>query len=785
VSPPPPFDLSGDPNKENRVPEPFCLPHPTRKFGAASSDGALTLPGSRLERDINFSRSNLGRRFPSAHQGCQEPRAKQRPTEACIGIHGARVTVAASSLSLTSPQDGLRDSRVYQHLLVTLTENGREGELQNSSQSPTPILISLNISSMPRRFHYHSNPYPVPSPTRPMVCLLSPVTDDKCLQPQRLVRAPLQAAHGNENIIPAKQLGHQRHKSAGNLKTMAVTGALNVPAKRTAFGDVSNMARPLAEIAGKNGVKIQGKSIVGTISRNVRTDDKENSQANVGESWARPTAASRASFTSKYLSAAPISATNSAQGNRPSLRTHSSSIQASSSSQNYQAPAKSSLLKKATAVYFDKETDVAIRADVHTVIEKASATAAQDDTLAKNPRHYKSQPVLRTDQPNLRRTQSRYLGKNDKVTEVDMEIPDDITEAAYEDALEQFVQDVQTFEEQVLLESELVPKHGQQVEFDVDQHIAPSPETIKSAMSISGPASAPSESEYWEEEDDQDLYDEHGYTTAHSYRSHGDNTTGGPTTLFAPKVSVNVERELEVAKQYVLETTTEEELEEESWDVSMVAEYGDEIFEYMRKLEVSDTHYCRHLANSISQKNLMPNPYYMDIQTEIRWSMRSVLMDWLVQVHHRFALLPETLFLTVNYIDRFLSVKIVSLNKLQLVGATAIFLAAKYEEINCPSVQEIVYMVDKGYTPEEVLKAERFMLSMLQFELGWPGPMSFLRRISKADDYDLETRTLAKYFLEVTIMDERFVGSPPSFIAAGAHCLARLMLKKGDWVSGS
>lgn len=182
---------------------------------------------------------------------------------------------------------------------------------------------------------------------------------------------------------------------------------------------------------------------------------------------------------------------------------------------------------------------------------------------------------------------------------------------------------------------------------------------------------------------------------------------------------------------------------------------------------------------------MLPNAHYMDNQAEIQWSMRSVLMDWLIQVHHRFSLLPETLFLCVNYIDRFLSCKIVSLGKLQLVGATAIFVAAKYEEINCPSVGEIVYMVDGGYTVDEILKAERFMLSMLQFELGWPGPMSFLRRISKADDYDLETRTLAKYFLEVTIMDERFVGTPPSYVAAGAHCLARMMLKKGDWVSSS
>lgn len=182
---------------------------------------------------------------------------------------------------------------------------------------------------------------------------------------------------------------------------------------------------------------------------------------------------------------------------------------------------------------------------------------------------------------------------------------------------------------------------------------------------------------------------------------------------------------------------------------------------------------------------MVPNPHYMEDQSEIQWSMRAILMDWLVQVHHRFCLLPETLFLAVNYIDRFLSVKVVSLGKLQLVGATALLVASKYEEINCPSVQEIVYMVDSGYTYDEIVKAERFMLSMLQFELGWPGPMSFLRRISKADDYDLETRTLAKYFLEITIMDERFVASPPSLLAAGAHCISRLLLGKGAWVSQS
>jgi G2/mitotic-specific cyclin 3/4 len=179
---------------------------------------------------------------------------------------------------------------------------------------------------------------------------------------------------------------------------------------------------------------------------------------------------------------------------------------------------------------------------------------------------------------------------------------------------------------------------------------------------------------------------------------------------------------------------------------------------------------------------MMPNGNYMVNQRELDWNMRKVLIDWIVQVHATFRLLPETLYLTVNIIDRFLTVRNVPLFKFQLVGATALLIASKYEEITCPSVQEIVWIVESAYPAEEILEAERFMVNMLQFELGWPGPMSFLRRISKADDYDVNTRTLAKYLLEVALHDYHFVASPPSFMAAVAHALARRMLSKGIWV---
>lgn len=202
-------------------------------------------------------------------------------------------------------------------------------------------------------------------------------------------------------------------------------------------------------------------------------------------------------------------------------------------------------------------------------------------------------------------------------------------------------------------------------------------------------------------------------------------------------------------------------------DIRMVGEYTHEIFAYLARLELE----------------LAPNPNYMEHQPELQWSMRAILLDWLVQVHQRLELRPETMFLTVNIIDRFLTVQVVTLRKIQLVGITALFIASKYEEVAVPALSEMTYMVDNGYLPEEILNAERYMLTKLNFSLGWPGPMSFLRKISKADDYDVDTRTLAKYFCEVAFMDSRFVGVPPSLIAAGAEGLARIMLEKGPWVS--
>lgn len=206
---------------------------------------------------------------------------------------------------------------------------------------------------------------------------------------------------------------------------------------------------------------------------------------------------------------------------------------------------------------------------------------------------------------------------------------------------------------------------------------------------------------------------------------------------------------------------------EDAEDPLMVAEYVVEIFDYLRDLETTT----------------MPNPHYMDHQESLRWDLRGVLVDWLIEVHTRFRLVPETLFLAVNIIDRFLSTKIVELDRLQLVGVTAMFIASKYEEVLSPHIHNFKHVADDGFSEEEILKAERYVLAALNYDLSYPNPINFLRRISKADNYDIQTRTVAKYLLEISLLDHRLMQYHPSHLAAGAMYLARLILERSPWVS--
>ncbi|XP_030269279.1 G2/mitotic-specific cyclin-B2-like isoform X1 [Sparus aurata] len=166
---------------------------------------------------------------------------------------------------------------------------------------------------------------------------------------------------------------------------------------------------------------------------------------------------------------------------------------------------------------------------------------------------------------------------------------------------------------------------------------------------------------------------------------------------------------------------------------------------------------------------------------EITERMRALLIDWLVQVHSRFQLLQETLYLTVAVLDRFLQVQPVSRRKLQLVGVTAMLVACKYEEMYAPEVGDFAYITDNAFTKAQILEMEQVVLKTLKFELGRPLPLHFLRRASKVASSDVERHTLAKYLMELTLIDYNMVHYRPSEVAAAALCLSQLLLEGLPW----
>jgi len=170
--------------------------------------------------------------------------------------------------------------------------------------------------------------------------------------------------------------------------------------------------------------------------------------------------------------------------------------------------------------------------------------------------------------------------------------------------------------------------------------------------------------------------------------------------------------------------------------------------------------------------------YLSNTQREINEKMRSILVDWLVEVHRMFKLLPETLFLCVAMIDRFLSVKQITRDKLQLVGITAMLIASKYEEIYAPECNDFVYIADGAYTKQQILLMEQTMLNTLNFNITHPSPLHFLRRYSKAGGSDYSLHTLCKYLIEMVLIDIKFLKYAPSLLAAASVYLGRAMIGK-------
>ena len=156
---------------------------------------------------------------------------------------------------------------------------------------------------------------------------------------------------------------------------------------------------------------------------------------------------------------------------------------------------------------------------------------------------------------------------------------------------------------------------------------------------------------------------------------------------------------------------------------------------------------------------------YMKNQTDMNEKMRAMLIDWIIDVHFKFKLKADTLFLTVWLIDKYLSLKKIKRNKLQLIGVTCMLIACKYEEIYSPEVFDFVYITENSYEKKDIINLELEILTLLDFNITVPTSNSFYEIISSSLSFSTQEFYLGKYLLEMFLIDYRSLKYKPSEIA--------------------
>jgi hypothetical protein len=178
----------------------------------------------------------------------------------------------------------------------------------------------------------------------------------------------------------------------------------------------------------------------------------------------------------------------------------------------------------------------------------------------------------------------------------------------------------------------------------------------------------------------------------------------------------------------------------------------------------------------------MPDVNSIDIQTEIQWYMRPYLLDFLIEAHAAFGLLPDTFFLAVNLLDRYCSRRVVYKRHYQLVGCAALLIAAKYgdKKDKVPTVRELRQMCCQLYDEDMFLQMEWHVLQTLNWMIGHPTVDSFLQLALQdtASEGDMELQHMTWYICELALFHKEFVPTRPSVLARSALALARCILNR-------
>ncbi|KAG9391419.1 Cyclin A [Carpediemonas membranifera] len=194
-------------------------------------------------------------------------------------------------------------------------------------------------------------------------------------------------------------------------------------------------------------------------------------------------------------------------------------------------------------------------------------------------------------------------------------------------------------------------------------------------------------------------------------------------------------------------------------------EYVKRIMDYLHRLEVTT----------------QPTANYIAKQPQLQPQMISIVADWLLEVATECTMQTETYFLGMNILHRYLAVKQIARSRVQLVGTTALWIAAKYEECTPPPVDDFAYMTEDTYTCDQIRAMEREILNTLDFTLTVATARTFLKRYCYAAGCSNKTALTSGFLIELAQRDVGMLKYSNSLIAAAAVALARHATGCGFW----
>jgi hypothetical protein len=152
-------------------------------------------------------------------------------------------------------------------------------------------------------------------------------------------------------------------------------------------------------------------------------------------------------------------------------------------------------------------------------------------------------------------------------------------------------------------------------------------------------------------------------------------------------------------------------------------------------------------------------------QKDITDRMRATVVDWMIDIHNKFKLRNETLFLAVNIMDNYLLLKTVKKSRLQLIGVVSLFIACKYEEIFCPEIRDFVFIMDNTFDNKDVTQMEIDVLKVLKFDITIPSSLKFFEILSLKFNLSNKEFQFGKYLLELFLLDSKYRNYLPSHIS--------------------